>query len=111
MCWELGVLLEAPSPPSLLKCPGGWLPPSLTHPQEQHQQQHDWTGNSCPPPPSAHIHGSRVSSMSHQPHGDPPVTATASSQTTGRSHAEETEAGRRLAVCCFHGRNVSNLTG
>ena len=28
MCWEPGVLLEAPSPPSLPKCPGAWLPPS-----------------------------------------------------------------------------------
>lgn len=28
--------------------PGGRLPPSLTHPQEQHQQQRDWTVS--PPP-------------------------------------------------------------
>lgn len=89
---------------------GGSLPAS---PTLRSSTNSSMTGQETPalPHPSAPIHGSRVSSMSHQPHGDPQVTATTSSQTTGRSHAEETEAGRRLAVCCFHRRNISNLTG
>ena len=90
-----------------LSVPGRWLPPSLTHgpsqpmvtsPTLRSSTKSSMTGQETPalPHPSAPIHGSRVSSMSHQPHGDPQVTATPSAQTTEHSHAEETEAGRQL---------------
>lgn len=58
--WELGVLLEAPSPPSLPKCPGGGsLPASPTLRSSTNSSmtgQHNPTLTTALPHPSAPLH-------------------------------------------------------